>query len=370
MKLAVTGGAGFIGSVACRHFVQDLGWQVIVLDKLTYAGHLSSLDQILGCASCKFIQIDICDQRSVRECLNAHKPDAVLHLAAETHVDRSIEESRDFVRTNVVGTHRLLEACREYLDQLELAERQLFRYVHVSTDEVYGSLGSNGEFTETSPLKPHSPYAASKAAAEQLVTAWSHTYCLPTIITRCTNNYGPHQLPEKFIPLMIINGFEGRPLPIYGDGTNVRDWLFVEDHVRALALIVRRGRPEQIYNIGGRCEQSNLAVAYSICDLIDREAPTKNRCRSLIEFVQDRPGHDLRYALNVQKIERELGWKAIEPFESGIAKTVKWYLQNKAWWKPIFDSGIGTSRLGLVNMAERAPPTKAGAGRHTIMNKH
>jgi dTDP-glucose 4,6-dehydratase len=304
--------------------------------------------------SCRFVQVDICDQRSVRACLDAEKPAAVLHLAAETHVDRSIEQSDDFVRTNVVGTHRLLEACREHLYQLEPPERGQFRFVHVSTDEVYGSLGPQGAFSEASPLQPHSPYAASKAAAEQLVTAWLHTYGFPAIITRCSNNYGPYQLPEKFIPLMIINGLEGRRLPIYGDGTNIRDWLFVEDHVRALAAIVRRGRTGEIYNIGGQSERSNLAVAQLICDLIDRAVPASYARRGLVEFVQDRPGHDLRYALNIEKIERDLGWRASETFESGIAKTVKWYLENEAWWKPIFGSGIGASRLGLV--APYLPP--------------
>jgi dTDP-glucose 4,6-dehydratase len=345
MKALVTGGAGFIGSATCRYLLQELGWQVVIVDSLTYAGQLSSLEDVRVNPSCRFVQIDICDQRAVRECLSAHHPDAVLHLAAETHVDNSIESSEIFVRTNVVGTHRLLEACREYLAALDEDRRNLFRFVHVSTDEVYGS---GGAFKETDPARPSSPYAASKAAAEHLVTSWYRTYGLPVLIARCTNNYGPHQLPEKFIPLMILACRENRPLPIYGDGSHTRDWLFVDDHVRGLVQILLRGRVGEAYNIAAQCERSNLLVAQTICDLVDCEIPADAPRRHLISFVADRPGHDRRYALDARKMQKELAWAPQISFESGLERTVQWYLQNDAWWKPILESGVGVRRADLA----------------------
>lgn len=348
MKVVVTGGAGFIGSAVCRHFIAELGWQVAMIDKLTYAGHLSSLGAVRDDPNFSFLQIDICDQDAVRACFAAHEPDAVVHLAAESHVDRSITHSQEFVRTNVTGTCVLLEVCREYLDRLSPARRKAFRFVHVSTDEVYGSLGDDGAFCETTPFAPRSPYSASKAASDHLVQAWGHTYDLPVIVSHCSNNYGPNQLPEKLIPLTILNGLEGRPLPIYGDGLNVRDWLHVEDHVRALALMLTRGTPGETYNVGGRNERTNLEVVHGICDLLDRHAGKSARHRDLMTFVADRPGHDRRYAIDARKIEGELGWRAQESFETGIEKTVLWYLNNRAWWEPLRAAGHGKSRLGLV----------------------
>lgn len=348
MKLLITGGAGFIGSAACRCFVHQQGWQILIVDKLTYAGQRSSLESVLNSPQSKFLQIDICDRRAMQECLDTHQPDTILHLAAETHVDRSIEHSEVFVDTNVIGTYRLLEACREYLRRLDQAKRKTFRFVYLSTDEVYGSCEPGIACTELYPLFPSSPYAASKAAAEHMVMAWHRTYGLPVIVVRCTNNYGPHQLPEKFIPLMIIACVQRRSMPVYGDGSCTRDWLFVDDHVRALVLVIKSGRIGEVYNVATQSNRSNLEVVQTICDVIQRERLLVSSPRSQITFVSDRPGHDQHYVLDTQKIRRELGWFPCEQFEQGIEKTIKWYLENETWWKPILRAGVGITRIGLT----------------------
>jgi len=348
MKLLVTGGAGFIGSAACRFFVLRQGWQIVILDKLTYAGHLSSLDGVLASPAATFLHVDICDSEAVRDCLEAHRPDVILHLAAESHVDRSIDGPEVFVDTNVIGTYRLLEACRDYLNRLDRGGRERFRFVYLSTDEVYGPSELGSACTERHPLFPSSPYAASKAAAEHMVAAWHRTYALPSIIARCTNNYGPYQLPEKLIPRMVIACLGQQSLPVYGDGSCTRDWLFVEDHVRALASIIERGRIGEIYNIAAQSNRSNLEVVETICDIVQHEKKLAASPRNLISFVQDRPGHDRHYVLDAEKIRRELGWQPREPFGRGMEKTVKWYLENEAWWRPILEKGVGATRLGLV----------------------
>src|SRR5215831_6698709 len=321
MRVLVTGGAGFIGSAVCRHVVLQLGWTVLNLDKLTYAANLRSLDQVNNHPCYRFVRADICDGVTVERAFNEFAPDAVLDLAAETHVDRSIMGSADFIRTNVMGTHTLLEAARRYWMDLPKHRRDRFRFVHVSTDEVYGSLGETGHFVETSPYNPRSPYAASKAAGDHLVRAWHETYGLPIIISNCSNNYGPYQFPEKLIPLTILNGLEEKPLSVYGDGLNIRDWLYVDDHVRALVLILTTGHPGQNYNVGARSERANLHVVETICDIIDDLVPGSRSRRDLITFVEDRPGHDRRYAIDPCKIETELGWSSRESFESGLQTT-------------------------------------------------
>jgi dTDP-glucose 4,6-dehydratase len=349
MRVLVTGGAGFIGSAVCRHLVTECGDAVLNIDKLTYAANLRSLDPILGHNAYSFRQADICDRDSLDDIFEDFQPHAVIHLAAESHVDRSITGSPEFIRTNIVGTHTILETVRAYLSRISTRISNSFRFLHVSTDEVYGSLGPTGLFTETSPYDPRSPYSASKAASDHLVRAWSETYGFPALISNCSNNYGPYHFPEKLIPLVILNALEGRKLPVYGDGRQVRDWLYVEDHVRALVLILTKGNVGQKYLIGGRSERTNLEVVQRICDLLDELAPCRQRRRELIEFVPDRPGHDRRYAIDPSRIESELGWRPQETFETGLHKTVQWYLDNEHWWRPLREDVYDGARLGLVN---------------------
>lgn len=348
MKVLVTGGAGFIGSAVCRHLVADLGHEVVNLDKLTYAACLANLDPIAEDPRYRFERADICDRPAVERIFAETRPDAVMHLAAESHVDRSITGAGDFIATNIDGTYQLLEAARAYWTGLPADRRDAFRFLHVSTDEVYGSLGPTGLFTETTRYDPSSPYSASKAASDHIATAWHRTYGLPVVISNCSNNYGPYQFPEKLIPLMILNGLEGRELPVYGDGTNVRDWLHVEDHARALYMILAGGRPGERYNVGGHNERTNLEVVGAIVAALDRLAPAGRDRRELIRMVADRPGHDRRYAIDSAKTQRELGWKARESFDTGLEKTVRWYLDNEAWWRPLRERRYGGERLGLV----------------------
>lgn len=348
MRILVTGGAGFIGSALCRHLIGQTDWGVINFDNLTYAANLASLKSVEHSARYAFVRGDICEREVVEAVFRRHEPDAVIHLAAESHVDRSITGSEAFIRTNVLGTHVLLEVARGYWTSLPAGRRDEFRFLHVSTDEVYGSLGPDGLFSELTAYDPSSPYSASKAASDHLVAAWFRTYGFPAIISNCSNNYGPFHFPEKLIPLMILKGLEFKPLPVYGNGSNVRDWLYVEDHVGALRLILERGIPGEKYNVGGRSERANLEVVEQICDILDELAPGDTSRRSLITFVSDRPGHDLRYAIDPRKIERELGWRARETFESGLAKTVRWYLDNRDWWQPLRQRVYQGERLGLV----------------------
>lgn len=349
MKVLVTGGAGFIGSAVIRHILSHTDDSVVNVDKLTYAGNLESLAAVSGSERYRFEQVDICDQAALERVFAAHRPGAVMHLAAESHVDRSIEGPAAFVQTNIVGTYTLLEACRQYWQGLTGAARDAFRFHHVSTDEVFGDLdGPEGLFTESTPYAPSSPYSASKASSDHLVRAWYRTYGLPVLLTNCSNNYGPYHFPEKLIPLMILNALEGKPLPVYGRGDQVRDWLYVEDHARALCQVMARGRLGETYNIGGHNEKSNLQVVESLCDLLQELAPVaQRRYRDLITFVQDRPGHDHRYAIDAGKIERELGWAPRETFESGLRKTVQWYLDNQTWCARVQDGSYQRERLGL-----------------------
>jgi len=342
-RLLITGGAGFIGS-ALTQLAIDAGHDVLVFDKLTYAGSLSSLHDVRDHASFRFVQADICDRAAVDAAFAAFTPDAVVHLAAESHVDRSIDGAGDFVRTNLVGTFEMLEAARAYWRRTGDAD---FRFLHVSTDEVFGSLGDDGAFSETSRYDPRSPYAASKAGSDHLVRAWGETHGLPVIVSNCSNNFGPRQLPEKLIPLMILNGLEGAPLPVYGDGLNRRDWLHVDDHARALLLMLEHGAPGESYNVGARAERSNIDVVERICALLDALAPAARSRRALISFVADRPGHDRRYAIDPSKIERDLGWRPRVSFEDGLEQTVRWYLDNDWWWRPLRAAGHGGARLGL-----------------------
>jgi dTDP-glucose 4,6-dehydratase len=348
MKLLVTGGAGFIGSALCRLAVGELGHEVVNLDKLTYAACLASLDPVADDPRYRFVRADICDRAALDQVFAAARPDAVIHLAAESHVDRSITSAGDFIETNVVGTYHMLEAARAYWAGLAGAARDTFRFLQVSTDEVYGSLGATGLFSEETRYDPSSPYSASKAAADHVALAWHRTYGLPVLVSNCSNNYGPCQFPEKLIPLMILNGLDGRELPVYGDGANVRDWLHVEDHARALMLILERGRPGEKYNVGGRNERTNLEIVHAICDALDRMAPSDRPRRTQIRFVTDRPGHDRRYAIDPGKTEAEIGWRARESVETGLDKTVRWYLDNEAWWRPLRDRRYAGERLGLV----------------------
>ena len=350
MRVIVTGGAGFIGSAVCRHLVLNERWAVLNVDKLTYAANPSSLEPIETDPKYRFLHADICDRDVMRAAFADFGPDAIMHLAAESHVDRSITGSAEFVQTNVIGTHTLLECARAYWMGLAPERRNRFRFLHISTDEVYGSLGPSGYFVETTPYDPRSPYSASKAASDHLASAWYETYGLPTLISNCSNNYGPYHFPEKLIPLVILNALEGKPLPVYGDGQNIRDWLYVDDHVRALTLILAQGRPGHKYNIGGRSERTNLQVVESICDILDTFIPARRRRRELIEFVVDRPGHDRRYAIDCSKTESELGWRALESFDTGLRKTVRWYLDNRAWWQPLREGAYGGERLGLINV--------------------
>jgi dTDP-glucose 4,6-dehydratase len=349
-RILVTGGAGFIGSAVARHIIRDTPHQVLVADKLTYAGNLDSLAPVSNDPRYAFVQADITDAPKMRELLEGFAPDLVMHLAAESHVDRSIDGPGEFIQTNVVGTFTLLQAVLGYWRSLPAAQQADFRFHHISTDEVFGSLGDDGLFVETTAYDPRSPYSASKAASDHLVRAWHHTYGLPVIVTNCSNNYGPYHFPEKLIPLMIINALEGLKLPVYGAGANVRDWLYVEDHARALLAAVTAGTPGETYCIGGRCERKNLDVVEAICALMDELAPNAKigPRKSLIHFVADRPGHDLRYAIDSGKIASELGWEPRETFESGLRKTIEWYLANRAWWERIRSGVYRGERLGVV----------------------
>jgi dTDP-glucose 4,6-dehydratase len=350
MRVIVTGGAGFIGSALVRHLVLDKGYDVLNVDALTYAGNLESLRAVEGKANYRFLKANICDQAAMAEAMTGFAPDRVMHLAAESHVDRSITGAADFVQTNIIGTFTLLETALAFWKGLEGDARDTFRFLHVSTDEVYGSLGDSGLFTEETPYDPSSPYSASKASSDHLAKAWQRTYGLPVVVSNCSNNYGPYHYPEKLIPLTILNALAGQRLPVYGKGENVRDWLYVEDHDRALDTIVERGRVGETYNVGGRNERRNIDVVTTICDVLDRLVPGERARTDLIEYVTDRPGHDARYAIDATKLEDELGWRAAEDFDSGIVKTVEWYLANEWWWQPLRADYAG-QRLGLIGKA-------------------
>jgi len=353
MRVIVTGGAGFIGSALVRHLVAERGWHVTVIDKLTYAANLDSLASVAKSPNYHFVHADICDRAAMDAAFNEAMPEAVFHLAAESHVDRSITGSAEFLQTNVVGTFTMLEAARAYIGGTGKDLGGAFRFLHVSTDEVYGSLPPGGFFVETAAYDPRSPYSATKASSDHLVSAWHETYGLPTLITNCSNNYGPYHFPEKLIPLVILNAIEGKPLPVYGDGKQVRDWLYVDDHVRALVLVSEHGRIGQTYNVGGRAPIENIEVVQGICDLLDEFVPAAKPRRSLITYVADRPGHDRRYAIDPSKIETELGWRSQQTFASGLRETVRWYLDNEAWWRPLRDTYTG-ARLGLLPTAGAA----------------
>ena len=343
----VTGGAGFIGSALVRLLVLEEQVTVINLDALTYAANLNSLRAVDGKTNYTFVHGDICDGALVAQLLEQHRPDCIIHLAAESHVDRSIDGPSAFMQTNILGTYSLLEAARTYWSGLPDSAKDSFRFHHVSTDEVYGSLGAEGLFEETTAYAPNSPYSASKASSDHLVRAWHHTYGLPVVTTNCSNNYGPYQFPEKLIPLMILNGLEGKPLPVYGKGDNIRDWLHVEDHARALWLVAQKGRLGEVYNIGGDAERQNITVVETICDLLDKQLSDGSSRRDLITYVTDRPGHDARYAIDFSKLTQELGWRPQESFESGLEKTVAWYLENREWWGDIRSGRYQGQRLGL-----------------------
>ena len=348
MRVVVTGGAGFIGSALVRHLVLEKGYDVLNIDALTYAGYLPSLKEVDGKPNYRFLQANICDRVAMEQAISGFRPDRLMHLAAESHVDRSITGAADFIQTNVIGTFTLLEAAKDYWAALDGEGKERFRFHHVSTDEVYGSLGEEGLFTEETPYDPSSPYSASKASSDHLVMAWQRTYGLPVVVSNCSNNYGPYHFPEKLIPLTILNALAGERLPVYGKGENVRDWLYVEDHARALDLIAERGRVGETYNVGGRNERRNIDVVRRICAVLDELVPANRPREELIEFVTDRPGHDARYAIDATKLETELGWRAQEDFDSGIEKTVQWYLDNEWWWRPLRERYAG-QRLGLLN---------------------
>lgn len=357
MRILVTGGAGFIGSALIRHLIGNTDHKVLNLDKLTYAGNLESLQPIASNSRYEFVQADIADQATVDKVLERFQPDAIMHLAAESHVDRSIDGPAAFIQTNIVGTYVLLEATRAWWSRLPAAQRDAFRFHHISTDEVYGDLhGVDDLFTETTPYAPSSPYSASKAASDHLVRAWQRTYGLPVLLTNCSNNYGPYHFPEKLIPLMILNALAGKPLPVYGNGQQVRDWLYVEDHARALLKVVTAGQVGETYNIGGHNEQKNIDVVHTLCALLEELAPLHpagvTRYTDLITYVRDRPGHDLRYAIDASKIERELGWVPEETFASGLRKTVKWYLNNLEWCRRVQDGSYQGERLGNSNIKD------------------
>ncbi|MEE4208112.1 MAG: dTDP-glucose 4,6-dehydratase [Parvularcula sp.] len=349
MKVIVTGGAGFIGSAVIRYLIKETDAEVVNVDKLTYAANLDTLAPVADDPRYSFHKLDICDADAMRDLFASERPTHVMHLAAESHVDRSISGSRAFIETNIMGTYNLLEAARGYWSSLEGAAQEAFRFHHISTDEVYGSLGAEGLFEETTAYDPSSPYSASKAASDHLAMAWHRTYGLPVVLSNCSNNYGPYQFPEKLIPLMILNGLEGKPLPVYGDGRNVRDWLHVDDHATALVTILTKGRLGEGYNVGGRNERTNLEVVHTICDTLDEKLSTNIPRRELITFVTDRPGHDMRYAIDATKLETELGWRAQYNFDTGIQQTIEWYLENRDWWEPLRAKVYDGQRLGLID---------------------
>lgn len=353
--ILVTGGAGFIGSAVVRHLINDTAHRVVNVDKLTYAGNLESLVDVADNERYTFEKVDICDAIEVKRVFEQHQPDIIMHLAAESHVDRSIDGPGEFIQTNVVGTYTLLDQARAYWSNLEDTKKQSFKFHHISTDEVYGDLPHPDEvepgselplFTEVTPYAPSSPYSASKASSDQLVRAWLRTYGLPTLVTNCSNNYGPYHFPEKLIPLVILNALAGKPLPVYGKGNQIRDWLYVEDHARALVLVALEGKVGETYNIGGHNEKQNIEVVHTICTILDEVKPKSAPYASQITYVQDRPGHDMRYAIDASKIQKELGWTPQETFESGIRKTVEWYLNNQSWWQAVLDGSYQGERLG------------------------
>lgn len=356
LKFLVTGGAGFIGSAVIRHLINDLGHEVVNLDSLTYAGNLESLIEVEDSANYQFEKVDICDSVNVERVFKAHQPDRVMHLAAESHVDRSIDGPAEFIQTNIVGTYVMLDVARQYWSKLPEQKKSGFRFHHISTDEVYGDLeGTDDLFLETTSYAPSSPYSASKASSDHLVRAWNRTYGFPVIITNCSNNYGPYQFPEKLIPLIILNAISGKALPIYGKGNQIRDWLYVEDHARALVKVALNGKEGETYNIGGHNEKTNLEVVKTLCRILDELVPNHpgdiKRYEDLITYVKDRPGHDVRYAIDATKIDKDLGWTPDETFETGIRKTVKWYLDNKSWWQRVQDGSYQGERLGLGGKA-------------------
>ena len=350
--IVVTGGAGFIGSALTRHIIHKTKYSVVCADKLTYAGNKESLQSVANSDRFIFERVDICDESAVANLFTVYRPAAIMHLAAESHVDRSIDGPGDFIQTNIVGTYNLLEAARGYVTRLDQRSAGAFRFHHVSTDEVFGDLGDSRDFfSENTPYSPSSPYSATKAGSDHLVRAWGRTYGLPVIVTNCSNNYGPYHFPEKLIPLTILNALRGEPLPVYGEGTQVRDWLFVEDHARALVKVVTEGQVGETYNIGGHNEKQNIEVVRAVCGLLDELRPSTHdgitKYEQLITFVRDRPGHDIRYAIDASKIKRELGWVPQETFESGLRKTVEWYLANEGWWQSVLDGSYQGQRLGL-----------------------
>lgn len=358
--ILVTGGAGFIGSAVIRHLIQNTEHTAINVDCLTYAGNLDSVVEVADSPRYQFEQVNICDTAEVERLFTQYQPDGIIHLAAESHVDRSIDGPAEFIQTNIFGTYNLLEAARKYWNGLPRDKQDAFRFHHVSTDEVYGSLGETGLFTEVSRYEPNSPYSASKASSDHLVRAWHHTYGLPVVTTNCSNNYGPYHFPEKLIPLIILNALDGKPLPVYGDGKQIRDWLYVEDHARALVRVFEQGKNGEEYNIGGHNEKQNIEVVKAVCHILNELSPPQQNLvtnndgqavtdyASLITFVADRPGHDLRYAIDASKIDKELGWTPVETFETGLRKTVQWYLKNKAWWTRVCDGSYQGERLGLM----------------------